>query len=102
MKQSRLQSDLKKSILDSSKIIRDSLRLVPQIEKSIQIIVNCILNGNKVILFGNGGSAADAQHIAAELIGRFQINRPSYPAIALYRFFYYYITFKRLFFRHSL
>lgn len=83
MKQSELQSNLKKSILESSKIIRDSLRLAPQIEKSIHIIVNCILKGNKVILFGNGGSAADAQHIAAELIGRFQINRPSYPAIAL-------------------
>ncbi len=83
MKQSKLQSNLKKSILESSKIIKDSLRLVPQIEKSIHIIVNCILKGNKVILFGNGGSAADAQHIAAEMIGRFQINRPSYPAIAL-------------------
>lgn len=83
MKQSKLQFNLKKSILESSKIIKDSLILVPQIEKSIHIIVNCILKGNKVILFGNGGSAADAQHIAAELIGRFQINRPSYPAIAL-------------------
>ncbi len=83
MKQSKLQSNLKNSILESSKIIKDSLRLVPEIEKSINIIVDCILKGNKVILFGNGGSAADAQHIAAELIGRFQINRPSYPAIAL-------------------
>lgn len=83
MKQSELQSNLKKSILESSKIIRDSLRLVPQIEESIHVIIDCILKGNKVILFGNGGSAADAQHIAAELIGRFQINRPSYPAIAL-------------------
>ena len=83
MKQSKLQSNLKKSILESSKIIRDSLRLVPQIEESIHVIIDCILKGNKVILFGNGGSAADAQHIAAELIGRFQINRPSYPAIAL-------------------
>ena len=39
--------------------------------------------GNKIILFGNGGSAADAQHIAAEFIGRFLINRESLPAIAL-------------------
>lgn len=83
MKQGELQSNLKKSILESSKIIRDSLRLVPQIEESIHVITDCILKGNKVLLFGNGGSAADAQHIAAELIGRFQINRPSYPAIAL-------------------
>jgi D-sedoheptulose 7-phosphate isomerase len=40
-------------------------------------------NGNKVVLFGNGGSAADAQHIAAELIGRFKLERSSYPAISL-------------------
>jgi len=39
--------------------------------------------GNKVVLFGNGGSAADAQHFAAELIGKFNIERKSYPAIAL-------------------
>jgi D-sedoheptulose 7-phosphate isomerase len=39
--------------------------------------------GNKVLLFGNGGSAADAQHIAAEWIGRFQCERQPYPAIAL-------------------
>ena len=39
--------------------------------------------GNKVILFGNGGSAADAQHIAAELVGRFQRERQPYPAISL-------------------
>jgi D-sedoheptulose 7-phosphate isomerase len=39
--------------------------------------------GNKVLLFGNGGSAADAQHIAAELVGRFQYERQPYPAIAL-------------------
>ena len=42
-----------------------------------------IKKGNKIIIFGNGGSAADAQHIAAELIGRFQKERKSYPAIAL-------------------
>ena len=46
-------------------------------------IVKCFRKGNKVVLFGNGGSAADAQHIAAEFIGRFKINRKSLPAIAL-------------------
>src|SRR5256885_7924584 len=39
--------------------------------------------GNKVLLFGNGGSAADAQHIAAEFVGRFAFNRPALPALAL-------------------
>jgi D-sedoheptulose 7-phosphate isomerase len=39
--------------------------------------------GNKVLLFGNGGSAGDAQHIAAEFVGRFAFNRPALPALAL-------------------
>lgn len=45
--------------------------------------VAALRNGNKVLLAGNGGSAADAQHIAAELMGRFNFDRPSLPAIAL-------------------
>ena len=51
--------------------------------KYLSNIVNCLKNGNKIILFGNGGSAADAQHIASEFIGRFQKERKSYPAISL-------------------
>ena len=70
-------------IISSSDIIHDSALLAPSIEKSIQAIVRCLKKGNKVVLFGNGGSAADAQHIAAEFIGRFKINRKSLPAIAL-------------------
>ena len=70
-------------ILSSSDVIHDSVLLAPSIEKSIQAIVRCLKKGNKVVLFGNGGSAADAQHIAAEFIGRFKINRKSLPAIAL-------------------
>ena len=70
-------------ILSSSDVIHDSVLLAPSIEKSIQTIVKCLKKGNKVVLFGNGGSAADAQHIAAEFIGRFKINRKSLPAIAL-------------------
>ena len=70
-------------ILSSSDVIHDSVLLAPDIEKSIQTIVKCLKKGNKVVLFGNGGSAADAQHIAAEFIGRFKINRKSLPAIAL-------------------
>ena len=46
-------------------------------------IATCLNNGKKIILFGNGGSAADAQHIAAELIGKFKLKRQSYPALAL-------------------
>lgn len=46
-------------------------------------IVRAFKNGKKVLLFGNGGSAADAQHIAAELAGKFKMNRKSLPALAL-------------------
>ena len=60
-----------------------SLSLKTQINDAINLIINSIKNGNKLIIFGNGGSAADAQHIAAELIGRFKLERKSFPAIAL-------------------
>ena len=48
-----------------------------------QMILNAYKAGGKVLLIGNGGSAADAQHIAAELIGRFKLERKGLPAIAL-------------------
>lgn len=47
------------------------------------VIKSAIKKGNKVLFFGNGGSAADAQHIAAEFIGKFKLNRKSFHAIAL-------------------
>jgi len=46
-------------------------------------IINCIKNGGKILIAGNGGSASDAQHFAAELVGRFELERKGYPAIAL-------------------
>ena len=50
---------------------------------AIDAIIACFQRGNKLLLFGNGGSAADAQHIAAEFVNRFLIDRPPLPAIAL-------------------
>lgn len=47
------------------------------------IIVNSIKNEGKILIAGNGGSAADAQHFAAEIVGRFMLERKGYPAIAL-------------------
>ncbi len=67
----------------SSMAILDSKKLSKEIEKSITLIIKSIKNGNKIVLFGNGGSAADAQHMAAEFIGRFMKERKSFPAIAL-------------------
>ena len=74
---------MEKIFLQSSNLIKESITLIPEIEKTLQIVTNCIKHGNKIIIFGNGGSAADAQHIAAELIGKFQKDRSSFPAIAL-------------------
>jgi len=56
---------------------------VSKIAKVSEILVAAFKNGNKVFLFGNGGSAADAQHIAAEFVGRFAFDRPALPAMAL-------------------
>jgi len=51
--------------------------------KAADMLADCLTSGNKVLLFGNGGSAADAQHLAAEFVNRFQIERPPLAAIAL-------------------
>jgi len=53
------------------------------IERSGGLICNTLTSGHKLLVCGNGGSAADAQHLAAELIGRYETDRRSYPAIAL-------------------
>ncbi|MBA2853101.1 D-sedoheptulose 7-phosphate isomerase [Methanococcus maripaludis] len=50
---------------------------------SINIITNALKNGNKILICGNGGSAADSQHFAAEIVGRYKLERKGYPAIAL-------------------
>ena len=51
--------------------------------KAAEIIAQCITSGHKILIFGNGGSAADAQHIAAEFVNRFLIERPPMAALAL-------------------
>src|SRR3989338_5696527 len=56
---------------------------LPAIIKAVEEITETLKNNGKVLLFGNGGSAADSQHIAAEFIGRFQKERQSLPSIAL-------------------
>ena len=57
--------------------------LPPMISKAAQIMVDALLNDRKILTCGNGGSAADAQHFSAELLNRFEVERPSLPAIAL-------------------
>ncbi|XRO75820.1 D-sedoheptulose 7-phosphate isomerase [Methanocaldococcus sp. 28A] len=53
------------------------------LKKAIEIILEALKNGNKILICGNGGSAADAQHFAAEIVGRFKLERKGLPAIAL-------------------
>ena len=53
------------------------------IEKIAQVMIEALRGGGKILLCGNGGSAADSQHFAAEMVGRFKINRPAIPAVAL-------------------
>ena len=57
--------------------------LQPQVERAAAMIANSLRAGGKLLLCGNGGSAADAQHIAAEFVGRFMADREALPAIAL-------------------
>ena len=72
-------------------ILEESLRVKRScIENNIDTIIKgadmmaiCIASGHKILIFGNGGSAADAQHLAAEFVNRFKIERPPLAAIAL-------------------
>jgi D-sedoheptulose 7-phosphate isomerase len=57
--------------------------LFPQLSEVGILLQNCIKNGGKILICGNGGSAADSQHIAAEIVGRFKKERKGLPAIAL-------------------
>ena len=57
--------------------------LSPPIAAAIETLTGCLVNGGKILACGNGGSAADAQHFAAELIGRFEAERQELAAIAL-------------------
>lgn len=82
----RLENRVSKSIRESiaaKQRLLSSTDTVVTVAKVSEILINAFRNGNKVLLFGNGGSAADAQHIAAEFVGRFAFDRPALPALAL-------------------
>ena len=68
---------------ESIRVISDSKKLIDEIQSASDLIIKCFSNDNKIVIFGNGGSAADSQHFAAEFIGRFQLERKSLPAISL-------------------
>ena len=76
----RIVKAFDESIRVKQAFLRDNLEALTQ---AIDAIVAAFKRGNKLLLFGNGGSAADAQHIAAEFTNRFLIERPPLPALAL-------------------
>lgn len=69
--------------IDTKKNVMKDEALIGTIEALATAIVEAISNGGKVILCGNGGSASDALHIAGEIVGRFQMERRSWPAVVL-------------------
>jgi D-sedoheptulose 7-phosphate isomerase len=73
-----------KSSIDTKQSVLQNEGLLKAIAASVDVIVNAFRNGNRVYFCGNGGSAADAQHLAAEFSGRFYTNRKALPAEALH------------------
>ncbi|MFA4888182.1 MAG: D-sedoheptulose 7-phosphate isomerase [Candidatus Omnitrophota bacterium] len=71
-------------LLESIRVKEDLLReKIGKIIEISQAAIEALKKGGKILIFGNGGSASDSQHIAAELVGRFKKERPGIPAIAL-------------------
>lgn len=78
-----MKKEIEESIKNSVEIISNIINLTVKIKTAIEMIISSLDEGNKIVIFGNGGSAADAQHIAAEMIGRFKTERKTLPAISL-------------------
>lgn len=79
----KIKHCISESVSVKSEVLKDE-RLLTLIEELVDVIVTVFRNGNHIYFCGNGGSAADAQHLAAEFSGRFYINREALPAEALH------------------
>ena len=75
-----IQDEIKESIAVKQRVLHE---LTSQIKKFAEIIINAYKKGGRVIIFGNGGSAADAQHIVGELVNKLYFDRPMLDALAL-------------------
>ena len=79
-----LEQRIEQQFIDSADLKYQSAQVLNKpILEAIQAILSCVTGGGKVLACGNGGSAADAQHFAAEFVGRFERERPELAAIAL-------------------
>lgn len=82
----QIRTGVKKSIeasIEAKRRLLEDEKFLTKAAEACSILVRSLKQGNKVLIFGNGGSAADSQHIAAEFVGRFAFERRALPALAL-------------------
>ena len=79
----KLEGRIHRQLQESSRTLAATARLSPLLCEAAEKLIECYRRGNKILTFGNGGSACDAQNFADELVGRFERNRPPLPAISL-------------------
>lgn len=77
-----IRSEIETSIAVKQSLLTDE-QLLSAIERAADVVTEAYRRGNKTLLAGNGGSAADAQHLAGEFVSRFYFDRPGIPSIAL-------------------
>jgi D-sedoheptulose 7-phosphate isomerase len=86
MQNSNFEKYVRQSIEASiavKQLLLNDAEALSTIARTSEVLIDALVQGKKPMLFGNGGSAGDAQHIAAELVGRFAFDRPALPALAL-------------------
>jgi phosphoheptose isomerase len=76
-------TQLQRTIEESIATLRDLEKLEEPLSRAIQLVLECLLSGHKLLVCGNGGSASDATHLATEFLCRFREDRRPYPAISL-------------------
>jgi len=78
-----MRERVQKAFLSASELFGNLGVIAHRVEEAARLLIDCFKSGRKLLVFGNGGSAADAQHIVAELVGRFSTDRRALPALAL-------------------
>ncbi len=78
-----MPDSMKDQIAEHVRVVEAATRQIDLLAQIADRVIACFESGGKLYVWGNGGSAADAQHIAAELVGRFKVDRKALPAIAL-------------------
>ena len=78
-----MSESMKSQFAEHQRVVTVAAEQAPLLEQIADRIITCFKQGGRLYVLGNGGSAADAQHIAAELVGRFKHDRKALPAVAL-------------------